>query len=196
MHRKRFLLSAVASVVAVLITKGQAVAMSITKGQAVAMSITKGFKVAAGATRHGERFTMKGVTANTLDLKIGSADTDGGMAVFEQIGQSPHGGPPLHIHPEQDESFHVLEGEYRFRVGDEQFPASVGDTIFLPRGVPHAFIQLTEHARMLVTYQPAGDMEAFFRKTAAWRTPPSKEEVARVFAAHGMRVVGPPLTLE
>ena len=139
---------------------------------------------------------MKGVTANTLDLKIGSADTGGGMAVFEQIGQSPNGGPPLHIHPQQDEFFHVLEGEYRFRVGDEQFAAAVGDTIFLPRAVPHAFIQLTEHARMLVTYQPAGDMEAFFRETAAWTTPPTKEEVARVFAAHGMQVVGLPLAME
>jgi len=186
MHRKRFLLSAVATVVAVI----------ITQGQALAMSITKGFKIAAGAARNGEHLTMKGVTANTLDLKIGSADTGGGMAVFEQIGQSPNGGPPLHIHPQQDEFFHVLEGEYRFRVGDEQFAAAVGDTIFLPRAVPHAFIQLTEHARMLVTYQPAGDMEAFFRETAAWTTPPTKEEVARVFAAHGMQVVGLPLAME
>lgn len=186
MHRKRFLLTAIAAVFAVL----------ITKGQALAMSISKGFKIAAGATRNGEHFTMKGVTANTLDLKIGSADTGGGMAVFEQIGQSPNGGPPLHIHPEQDEFFHVLEGAYRFQVGDEHFPASVGDTIFLPRAVPHAFIQLTEHARMLVTYQPAGDMEAFFRETAAWTAPPTKEEVARVFAAHGMQVVGPPLAAE
>ena len=186
MHRKRFLLTTIASMVAVL----------ITKGQAVAMQVTKGFKVVAGGTRNGEHFTMKGVTANTLDLKIGSADTGGGMAVFEQIGQSPNGGPPLHIHPAQDEFFHVLEGAYRFRVGDEHFAAAVGDTIFLPRAVPHAFIQLSEHARMLVTYQPAGDMEAFFRETAAWTAPPSKDEVARVFAAHGMQVVGPPLAVE
>lgn len=186
MHRQRFLLTTITSVVAVI----------MAKGQEVAMHLTKGFKVAAGATRNGEHFTMKGVTANTLDLKIGSADTGGGMAVFEQIGQSPNSGPPLHIHPEQDEFFHVLEGEYRFRVGEEHFPASVGDTIFLPRAVPHAFIQLTERARMLVTYQPAGDMEGFFRETAAWTTPPSKEEVARVFAAHGMQVVGPPLAVE
>jgi quercetin dioxygenase-like cupin family protein len=186
MHRKRFLLTTLVSVIGVI----------ITKGQALTMSITKGYKIAAGATRNGEHFTMKGVTANTLDLKIGSADTGGGMAVFEQIGQSPNGGPPLHIHLQQDEFFHVLEGEYRFRVGDEHFPASVGDTIFLPRGVPHAFIQLTAHARMLVTYQPAGDMEAFFRETAAWTVSPTKDEVARAFAAHGMQVVGPPLVVE
>lgn len=186
MHRHRFILTSLASLAALL----------VVKGQAFAEGIGKGFKVAAGAARNGERFTMKGVTANTLDLKIGSADTGGGMAVFEQIGQSPNGGPPLHVHPHQDEFFHVLEGAYRFRVGDEHFPASTGDTIFLPRAVPHAFVQLTEHARMLVTYQPAGEMEAFFRATAAWTAPPTREEVARVFAAHGMLVVGPPLPVE
>ena len=186
MHRKRFLLTTIASAAAVF----------ITKGQTVAQRITKGFKVAAGATRNGEHFTMRGVTANTLDLKIGSADTAGGMAVFEQIGQSPNGGPPLHVHAEQDEFFHVLEGTYRFRVGDAEFPAAAGDTVFLPRAVPHAFIQLSEHARMLVTYQPAGAMEDFFRATASWTAPPSREEVARVFAAHGMQVVGPPLAVE
>lgn len=186
MDRKRFLFTSLAT---------GALALSAQAVRAV-RSLAKGYKVAAGDTRNGEHFNMTGVTTNTLDLKIGSADTDGGMAAFEQLGQSPNGGPPLHVHPRQDEFFHVLEGEYRFQVGDERFMGATGDTIFLPRGVPHAFIQLSERARMLVVYQPAGDMEGFFRETAGWTSPPSKDEVARVFAAHGMEVVGPPLSPE
>ena len=184
MQRRRFMLSVFAS------TAFAALAQATTF---ITMSIKKGFNTRAGETRNGTHFTMKGVTRNMLDLKIGAADTDGGLAVFEQIGESPNGGPPLHIHPEQDEFFHVLEGDYRFQVGEDQFPATTGDTIFLPRGVPHAFIQLTERARMLVTYQPAGDMEGFFQETAQWTAPPDREEIARVFKAHGMEVVGPPL---
>jgi len=187
MQRRRFVLS-------VFVTTALATLSRATN--LIAMSMKNGFITRSGETRNGMHLTMKGVTANTLDLKIGSADTDGGMAVFEQIGKSPNGGPPLHVHAAQDEYFHVLDGSYRFQVGDERFPASMGDTVFLPRGVPHAFIQLTDHARMLVTYQPAGDMEAFFQETAQWTTPPSKEEVARVFLAHGMEVVGPPLQVE
>lgn len=186
MDRKRFLLTSLAT---------GALAF-FAKGERLVFPLTKGYKVASGETRNGEHFKMKGVTANTLDMKVGRADTDGGMAVFEQIGQSPNGGPPLHIHPGQDEFFHVLEGEYRFQVGDQRLMGAAGDTIFLPRGVAHAFIQLTEHARMLVVYQPAGDMEGFFRETTTWTAPPAKEEVARVFAAHGMEVVGPPLVAE
>jgi len=187
MQRRSFLLSVLATTVFVAFAKA---------AHRFNMYLKKGFNTRAGGSRNGTHLTMKGVTRNTLDLKIGGADTDGGMAVFEQIGESPSGGPPLHIHPAQDEFFHVLQGEYRFRVGEEEFPASTGDTVFLPRGVPHAFIQLSEAARMLVTYQPAGDMEGFFQATAQWTAPPSKEEVARVFRAHGMEVVGPQLTVE
>ena len=46
---------------------------------------------------------MKGVTLNTLDIKISGKDTENELAVFEQNGLTPHGGPPLHIHIDQDE---------------------------------------------------------------------------------------------
>jgi quercetin dioxygenase-like cupin family protein len=158
--------------------------------------IKQGFKVAAGETRADQRFHMKGVTANTLDVKVSAADSGGRLAMLEQIGQSPNGGPPRHLHADQDEFFYALEGRYRFEVGDQRFELGEGDSIFAPRGVPHAFIQLTPTARLLLAYQPAGQMEAFFRATAAWAAPPSAEEVKAVFAAHGMTVVGPPLSPE
>ena len=47
---------------------------------------------------------------------------------------------------------------------------------------------------MIVSYLPAGHMEDFFKVTDQWTSPPSKEEVAKVFADHDMQVVGPPLT--
>jgi len=153
----------------------------------------KGFKVDAGEARFGKHFNMKGVTLNRLDIKISGKDTENDVAVFEQTGLTPKGGPPLHIHPFQDEWFHVIEGKYVFQVGDEKFSLNTGDTIFLPRNVQHAFIQLTEKGRMIVTYLPAGKMEAFFEATDQWTTPPSKEEIAKVFADHDMKIVGSPL---
>jgi hypothetical protein len=59
--------------------------------------------------------------------------------------------------------------------------------------VQHAFVQLTEKARMIVTYLPAGKMEAFFKTTAQWTAPPSKEAMANAFTDHDMIVSGPPL---
>ena len=162
----------------------------------VSLRPDKGFKVNAGEARFGIHYKMKGVTLNTLDIKISGKDTDNDLAVFEQTGLTPKGGPPLHIHPKQDEWFYVIDGEYLFQVGEEKFQMKKGDTIFLPRQVPHAFVQLTETGKMIVSYLPAGKMEAFFAVTDKWTAPPSKEEIAKVFADHDMQVVGPPLKVD
>lgn len=71
-----------------------------------------------------------------------------------------------------------------------------GETIFLPRNVPHAFIQLTEKAKTIVSYLPAGKMEDFFKTTDSWTTTPSKEEVVKLFEDLGMKIVGDPLKIE
>jgi quercetin dioxygenase-like cupin family protein len=160
------------------------------------MRTDKGFKVTSGESRIGEHYKMKGVTLNVLDVKVSGKDTDGDLAIFEQTGFTPKGGPPLHIHPFQDEMFYVIEGDYHFQVGEEKFQLKTGDTIFLPRKVPHAFVQLTEKGKLIVTYQPAGKMEEFFKKTNAWTSPPTKEEIEKVFAACDMKVVGPPLKVD
>lgn len=156
----------------------------------------EGFKVNAGEARFGERYKMKGVTLNALDIKISGKDTDGQLAVFEQNGFTPLGGPPLHIHPNQDEWFYIVEGEYIFQVGEEKYKMRKGDTIFLPRNVQHAFVQLTDKAKVIVSYQPAGKMEEFFKETDSWTSPPTKEQVARAFETHDMKVVGAPLKPE
>lgn len=157
------------------------------------MRSTRPFKINAGESRSGTHYKMKGVTLNTLDIKISGSDTNNELAVFEQSGQTPNGGPPLHLHFDQDEWFFVTEGEYMFQCGNEKFNLKAGDTIFLPRNIPHAFIQLTEKAKTIVSYMPAGKMEAFFAATDQWTSRPSKAEIAKVFLDHGMKVVGDPL---
>lgn len=162
----------------------------------IPMRTDKGFKVIAGEARFGKHYKMKGVTLNVLDIKISGKDTEGDLAVFEQTGLTPKGGPPLHIHPNQDEWFYVIEGEYLFQVGEDKYQMKAGDTIFLPRKVQHAFVQLTEKGKMIVSYMPAGKMEEFFAITDKWTLPPSKEEIAKVFKDHDMQVVGAPLKVD
>jgi quercetin dioxygenase-like cupin family protein len=155
----------------------------------------KGFKVNSGEGRYGVHYKMKGITLNTLDIKISGKDTENDLAVFEQTGLTPKGGPPLHIHPNQDEWFYIVEGEYLFQVGEEYYEMKTGDTIFLPRNIQHAFVQLTEKAKVIVSYLPAGKMEEFFSVTDSWTSPPTQEEIVKAFAEHDMKVVGPELTV-
>lgn len=184
MRRKKFILTSLAALPMVSFKNS----INMKHNGAV-----KGFKVSSGEARFGKHFKMKGITFNVLDIKISGKDTESNLAVFEQTGLTAKGGPPLHIHENQDEWFYVIEGEYLFQVGEDKFEMKAGDTIFLPRKIQHAFIQLTDKGKMIVSYMPAGEMEAFFQVTDSWNSPPSKEEIAKVFAKHEMTVVGPPL---
>ena len=46
-----------------------------------------------------------------------------------------------HFHHDSDEVVWVLEGEFTFKIGDEEFSGGPGTCAFLPRKVPHAWKQ-------------------------------------------------------
>lgn len=184
MRRGRFILTTITTLIFPFISK--------TSGSNI-QNIQKGFRIKSGESRTGKHLKMKGITLNVLDLKVSSKDTNGNLSVFEQIGFTPKGGPPLHIHPFQDEYFYVLEGEYQFQVDQDKYHIKPGDTIFLPRNIQHAFIQLSEKARVLVSYTPSGKMESFFETTDSWITHPSEDLIKKTFFDHDMIVVGPTL---
>lgn len=150
------------------------------------------FIVKKGESRFGDVVKFLGVHPN--DLKISAKDTDGQLSVFEYIGLSKVG-PSLHLHFLQDEIFTVLEGSYRFVVGTETKNLSAGDTIFLPRNVPHSWIQTSDKGRMIYFLQPAGKMEEFFTLMNSLKERPTQQVMDQIHAAHGMKVVGPPLSL-
>lgn len=180
MKRSTFLLSALAFIPLNIFAR-------IKKN--IFMRIEKGYKVKADEARFGKRYKMKGIAPTVLDLKISGADTENDIAVMEVTG-AINEGPPLHIHLFQDEWFYVIEGEYLFQVGDDKYQMKSGDTIFLPRNVQHAYLQLSEKGKMMISFMPAGKMEAFYEVTDKWTSTPSKEEIEKVFVDHDMKLVG------
>lgn len=151
----------------------------------------KGFVVKANQSRFNESTLLFGGTSPN-DIKVSGKDTEGKLTVFEYVG-NVKGGPPLHIHEKQDEIFFILDGNYTFKVGEDMFHLTTGDTIFLPRNVPHCFAQTTDKGKMLFMFQPSGKMEDYFRKLAIFKGPPTPEEGAKLFSDHEMKVVGPPM---
>ena len=180
--------------IALTIAAASVPSLIFSKDKRTCTGTDNGFKIPAGEGRIHGHIKLKGVNSNILDLKISGSDTDGGLAIFEQISVSQGKGTPLHVHHFQNEIFYVMEGKYFFKVGDKEFRLSEGDSIFLPRKVPHAWTQVSEKGKMTVTFQPAGKMENFFVTVAALDHEPTKEEMARIFENNEMSVVGPPLT--
>lgn len=158
-----------------------------------AKRIDKGLRVAAGKDRFDKPISL--FEGDTFYTKVSTKDTDGDVYVFEST-RIKEGGPSFHLHFEQDEFWYVLEGEFLFKVGEETFTAKAGDTVFGPRRVPHAFAKIGEgEGRLLMLFQPAGNMEEMFRKISEGVTRNMSEEQQDQFrAAHGIKRVGPPLT--
>ena len=59
----------------------------------------------------------------------------------------------LHVHHDDDEAWHVLEGTLRFTFGDRVLEAAAGATVFVPAGVAHTYVAL-EGSRYLLILTP------------------------------------------
>ena len=68
-----------------------------------------------------------------------AADTDGALLEFELELSADGHVPGAHVHPEQEERFHVLEGTMTFRLGMRKIVATAGETVVVPAGRVHKF---------------------------------------------------------
>jgi quercetin dioxygenase-like cupin family protein len=181
--------------IAAVLTMAATPMLAFSKIQNSIVRNDKGFKTNAGEGRIYGHIKLKGVNANVLDVKVSGSDTDGDLAIFEQTSLTQGKGTPLHVHHFQDEVFYVVEGSYYFQVGEDKYSLTTGDSIFLPRKVPHAWTQVSEKGKMTVTMQPAGKLENFFVTMAALDHDPTPAEIAKIFVDNEMQVVGPPLKI-
>ena len=96
-----------------------------------------------------------------------AADTDGELLEFElELAADGHV-PGAHVHPEQEERFHVLEGTMKFRLGMKTIVAEAGESVVVPAGRVHKFANGGDGAaRARVEVVPALDMEDLLSTTA------------------------------
>ncbi len=64
------------------------------------------------------------------------AASGGSFSVHEWEGSGP---AYMHVHHDDDEAWHVLEGTLRFRFAKREINTSAGTTVFVPAGVPHTY---------------------------------------------------------
>jgi quercetin dioxygenase-like cupin family protein len=107
------------------------------------------------------------VSGERIEFLRTSADTDGELLEFE-LELAPDGRVPgAHVHPEQEERFHVLEGTMKFRLGMRTIVAEAGDSVVVPAGKMHKFTNGGDgRARARVEVEPALDMEELLCTTA------------------------------
>lgn len=74
----------------------------------------------------------------------------------------PGDGVPLHIHHKNDETVHVIKGDFTFELDGEESPAPPGTFMYIPQGVTHKFTNVgTEDGYLIATITGAGYYELF-----------------------------------
>src|SRR5437763_17167318 len=146
--------------------------------------------VEANTDRTGQ--PHKVVRANShLDFKVLTHETNGALFIMENRNMV-RGGPPRHIHYEQEEWFYFVEGsdELLMEVGETKLRLKPGDSVLAPRNVPHVWAYLGQQpGRTVFACTPAAKIENFFEEASK---PDAKVNDPSRFEQPGMRGVGPP----
>lgn len=115
-------------------------------------------------------------------------DTAGKYAVWDAV-IPPGGGPPLHLHHNEDEAFFVLAGEMTFYADGKKSVATPGTFVHLPPEHWHRFAnESNAPAHMLIAVAPAGLEKMFEQIGKVWtdgNSPPPRptpDEIDRLLA--------------
>jgi quercetin dioxygenase-like cupin family protein len=130
--------------------------------------------------------------------KATAEETGGAFLLFEDCMDKGKM-TPLHSHPESDETMYVLEGEILMHIDGDEHHVAAGGLAVAPRGVPHAFLVLSEQVRLLCLHTP-GCCQAFYWDASEPLTDgyplPGAVDFARVAASaqhnSGIELLGPP----
>lgn len=121
---------------------------------------------------------------------IPGSETGHQVSVFEEE-VAPDTGPPLHLHENQFEVFHVISGNITFEVDGKRMDVQAGGVAVIPPGVAHTFANKSNDPSVIhFELLPSGKSEAFFEKLVAG----DFEDVPAFFEKHGLRLLGPPIT--
>ena len=96
------------------------------------------------------------VTGETVTFQQTAADSDGEVVIAEVTLEPGGSVPGLHVHPNQTETFRIIDGAVGFRVGRRRRIATTGETVVVEAGTAHAFWNAaTGQAHFLCEIRPA-----------------------------------------
>jgi quercetin dioxygenase-like cupin family protein len=87
----------------------------------------------------GKEFVLAGIVMKRL---LSGEQTSGQFCLFE----NKSGGntrTPIHVHARDDETLYIIEGELTAVLDGQARRLTAGESIFLPRGVPHQLVNVS-----------------------------------------------------
>lgn len=116
-----------------------------------------------------------------IEIHLASADT--GCAFCLLVDEPPASySLPLHLHRNEAETVHIVDGEFEIEVDGQQHTLGPGQTIHIPQGAVHGSRNVGERpGRRVLLFSPAG-IERFFLETGA-TSPDAEIDLATALAS-------------
>lgn len=130
--------------------------------------------------------------------KLLAEETDGALFLLEDTMVRDKM-TPLHLHPEAHELTYVIDGEIELEADGVRQRVRTGGVSFVPKGVPHAFIVVSDEARLIAIQTPGAVGQPFYRGASDPATDDNVDAVdlARLQGSaadnpRGITILGPP----
>jgi quercetin dioxygenase-like cupin family protein len=136
---------------------------------------------------------MNSQVDNMVTILVNAEMSANRLAVIESV-ERPNSEPPRHRHHWEDELLYIIEGEVTVLVDGSWQKAVAGTAVVIPRGAEHTFVVLSETARLLTVFTPAG-FEGFYREMSHTTLPQGNgrniEQWVATAARYGCEITGP-----
>lgn len=122
-------------------------------------------------TRPGEAIVAKQGDGPTYwtgfpnTIRITGEQSGGAYTLIELRLPPGYTGAP-HIHRNEDQIDHVVQGEVVFTVGEETIVAQVGSVIHCPKDVPHSFSNRSDEVAVIYDWLMPAGFEEFMARAA------------------------------
>jgi len=138
-------------------------------------------------------------TNTLMRVMADTASTGGQFCMIEQTAPKGYS-PPLHVHGREDQLLYVVEGQITAQLDGVNSTVKAGESVWLPRGIPHCFKIESETAKLIEISTPAG-FEQFHIGMGEPASAPVIPEpgpvdpaaLAEAVASYGGKVLGPPM---
>ncbi len=110
------------------------------------------------------KYWISPTTKSKLRVLISTEETKGESVTFEFENQPNDIGPPIHFHPDKEESFTVIKGELTVEVAGKIKVLKAGESATVPRNTFHTFWNATQNPVLFTSeHKPAKQFESFIK---------------------------------
>lgn len=119
-----------------------------------------------------------------------SGEMTGGLSTTLVQTSPPGGGPPPHVHLNEDETFYVVEGEFELLKDGEWVKCPAGSSCHAMRGSVHTFRNSGKtEGKMLVFASPAG-LDRYLEEISVLQMPQDAPKLIEVSERYGISFPG------